>query len=144
VTAKTERDIAAFFRGREESLRLFNTLRQRIESKCTPKIQVTKTQISFGEVYKYLWVWLPQTWIRKRKEDSITLTIATGKKIRSKRIEESVQPKKGFWTHHVLIENSSDIDAEVERLIQASIDFYLERLSRKQAKNKRSGDWPAK
>src|SRR5688500_5159451 len=97
---KTEKEILRFFEGRKESLILFNFLRKKIEKICTPKIEVTKTQISFGEVYKYIWVWLPQTWIKKRKENSITLTIATGKKLKSDKIKESVQPKKGFWIHH--------------------------------------------
>ena len=134
MTGKTEKDIAQFFRGRDTSLQLFNILRKLIERTRSPKIEVSKTQISFGELYKYLWVWLPQKWIKKRRENSITLTIATDKKIKSDKIEESVQPKKGYWTHHLIIENKKDIDKEVEGLIQASIDFYLKRLENKRTK----------
>ena len=128
---KTENDIANFFRGREASLKLFNLLRRLIERNCSPEIEVSRTQISFGEVYKYIWIWLPQTWIKKRQEDSLTLTIVTGKKIESDRIEESVQPKKGYWTHHIIIKSSNDIDKEIECLIQESLNFYLERLEHK-------------
>lgn len=131
MTNKTEHDIAKFFRGRDASLKLFELLRKLIERHCSPKIEVSKTQISFGEDYKYIWVWLPQTWIKKRSESSITLTIVTGKKIHSDKIEESVQPKKGYWTHHIAIENIKDIDKEIEDLIQESFNFYLERLEHK-------------
>jgi hypothetical protein len=129
--ASTENDITRFFDGRAASLSLFNRLRKVIERKRSPRIEVSKTQISFGEAYKYLWLWLPQKWIKKRGENSITLTIVTGKKIKSDRIEESVQPKKGYWTHHIVIESAKDIDKEIGNLIQASIDFYLERLENK-------------
>lgn len=138
MTDKTENDIAKFFRGHDASLKLFNLLRKVVEKTRTPKIEVSKTQISFGEVYKYIWVWLPQTWIKKRQENSITLTIMTDEKIHSDIIEESVQSKKGYWTHHIIIENSKDIDKEVEDLIQESINFYLKRLEdKRQQKTKK-------
>lgn len=131
---KTENDIVNFFQGRDTSLKLFNLLRRLIERHCSPKIEVSKTQISFGEDYKYIWVWLPQTWIKKRQENSITMTIVTGKKIQSDKIVESVQPKKGYWTHHIVIESSKDIGKEIEDLIQESINFYLERKKEKKKK----------
>jgi hypothetical protein len=131
MTNKTENDIANFFRGRGSSLKLFNILRRLIERNRSPKIEVSNTQISFGEDYKYIWIWLPQTWIKKRSENSIALTIVTGKKINSEKIEESVQPEKGYWTHHIIIENSKDIDKEIEGLILKSLNFYVERLEHK-------------
>lgn len=137
---KTESDIENFFHGRDASLKLFKHLLKLIERNCSPKIEVSKTQISFGEAYKYIWVWLPQTWIDKRAVDSITLTIVTGEKLKNDRIEESVQPKKGYWTHHIIIENKKDIDKEVEELIKASYDFYLKRLAHKQGRKTKAKD----
>lgn len=131
MNAKTENDIEKFFRGRLASLKLFKLLLKVIERNCSPKIEVSKTQISFGEDYKYLWVWLPQTWIAKRPVDSITLTIVTGEKLNNDRIEKSVQPKKGYWTHHIVIKSKKDIDKEVENLIKASYNFYLKRFEHK-------------
>lgn len=136
---KTENDILYFFHGQASSLKLFNHVRRLVEKTRSPKIQVSKTQISFGEVYKYLWVWLPQTWIKKRNGNSITLTIVTGKKIKSDKIEESYQPKKGYWTHHIIIENKKDIDREVEDLIHESINFYLKRLENKRQQKQKKG-----
>ena len=85
MTKKIENDINRFFRGHDVSLKLFKLLYSLIARNCSPKIEVSRTQISFGEDYKYLWVWLPQTWIAKRPENSITLTILTGKKIKNER-----------------------------------------------------------
>ena len=132
MSDKTENDIAKFFHGRDASLILFKHLRKLIERNClAKKIEVSKTQISFGEDYKYIWVWLPQTWTAKRPKESITLTIVTGEKLSNKRIVESVQPKKGFWTHHILINSKKDIDSEIEDLLKASYAFYLKRKDSK-------------
>lgn len=129
-----EKKIAAFFRGRDAALELFQQLRSVIEKYCSPNITVSKTQIAFGEDYKYLWVWLPQMWIQKRPGDSITLTIVTGEKLTNKRIVESVQPKKGYWTHHILINDKNEIDSDVVDLIKASYSFYRKRKESKDSK----------
>lgn len=135
MTAKTDNDIAKFFHGRDVSLKLFKRLRKLIERKRSPKIEVSRTQISFGEDYKYIWVWLPQKWIKKRSKNSITLTIVTGKQMSSERIVESVQPRKGYWTHHIIIEDAKDIDKEIETLIQESLNFYEERIEHKRQRD---------
>ncbi|HEX6333247.1 MAG TPA: DUF5655 domain-containing protein [Flavisolibacter sp.] len=131
MSQDTEPDIAAFFRGHEQAFVLFRRLRRVIEGVCSPAIAVSRTQVSFGEAYKYIWVWMPQLWVHSRPEGSIVLTILTGKKIKSPRITESVQPGTGFWTHHILIEKESEIDEEVTDLVRASYAFYLQRLEEK-------------
>lgn len=136
MTENQNDKISDFFQGREPAFKLFQLLRRTIERICSPKISVSKTQISFGEDYKYLWVWLPQMWVTKRPKNSITLTIATGQKLKHKRIIESVQPKKGFWTHHILIDHKKEIDSEIEYLIKASYEFYMERKALKDRKAK--------
>ena len=131
MTEKTDSSVQKFFEGRAGSLRLFKLLRRMVKTVCSPSVEVSRTQISFGEHYKYLWVWLPQIWITKRPEDSITLTIMTGEKLKSSRISESTQPRKGYWTHHILIQNEGDIDNTLRDLIRKSYEFYLKRLKKK-------------
>lgn len=121
-----------FFAGRPASRKLFDLLLKSIEKYGAPHMQVKKTQISFGKQYKYIWVWLPQTWIKKRPVDSITLTIMTGSKLKSARIEESVSSARGYWTHHIIIKSSEEIDNELEALMRESYEFYQLRLARKQ------------
>jgi hypothetical protein len=135
MNENTEIKIVDFFKGRPKAFKLFQKLRKVIEKESSTKITVTKTQISFGEAYKYIWVWLPQMWITKRPDSSITLTIATGKKLNHNRITESVSPKKGFWTHHILINHQNEIDNELGDLIQASYQFYRERKEKKDWKS---------
>ncbi len=127
----TESAIKQFFKGRDASHSLFVLLRKEIEVFGKPKVEVSKTQISFGETFKYAWVWLPQTWIKKRSENGLALTVVTGKKINSPRIEEAVQPKKGYWTHHILINTETDIDDEIREFLRRSYEFALGRKKQK-------------
>ena len=102
--------IESLFEGRPAALALFNTVRRYIESLGPVTIEPMKTQITFGAKRKFAWVWLPQMWINKRPENSLTFTFDLGHKIAHPRIEEAVEPRPGRWTHHVIIENEFDFD----------------------------------
>ncbi len=106
--------VEGFFEGRPGALALFNTVCKYIESLGSVTIEPLKTQISFGAKRKFAWVWLPQTWIKKRPENSLTLTFDLNHKVEGPRIEEAVEPRPGRWTHHVVIEQQSDLDDEVK------------------------------
>ena len=67
---------------------LFEKVRLFIESIGPVTSEVTKTQVSFGTTRKFAWVWLPQTYTKKRPEKSITLTFALGRHITHDRIAE--------------------------------------------------------
>ena len=48
------------FAGRPDALATFHFVRQYIESLGPVKMEVMKTQVSFGSETKFAWVWLPQ------------------------------------------------------------------------------------
>ena len=110
--------IDAFFANRPESLKLFNAVRACIETLGPSKIEVMKTQISFGAKRKFAWVWLPQTWIKKRPGNSITLTFYLRRRIVADKIESAVEPRPGYWTHHVIIQKETDLDEDVRNWLR--------------------------
>ena len=122
------------FYGRPEALKLFNYVRQYIESLGPVKIEATKTQISFRIKKKFAWVWLPQIWIKKRSENSITLTFAVGRHIKHEQIVEAVETSPGRWTHHVYIENEYDLTDDVHKWL---IEAYTFGQIRKSVKPKK-------
>lgn len=78
------------------------------------KIEVFRTQVSFAAGRKkFAWVWLPQMWFKKRHEGSVALTLKTPEPIPSSRFAEVTNTRPGNWTHHLIIENASDIDEQV-------------------------------
>jgi hypothetical protein len=106
------------FAGRPASRRLFRIVRQYIESIGPVEINVTKTQVSFGVNTKFAWVWMPQVWIKKRPEKSITLTFDLPEQEKDSRIEQAVEPRAGRWTHHVIIQKESDLDSKVKHWLR--------------------------
>jgi hypothetical protein len=121
--------IEGLFEGRLEAYRLFNILRAYIESLGPVKIEATKTQVSFGLKTKFAWVWLPQMWIKQRKERSITITFDLPRQIQHPRIKKAVEPRPGRWTHHVVIENESDIDSNIREWLKEAYHVAQQRAS---------------
>ena len=112
------RTIEGLFVGRAEAFRLFNVIREYIESIGPVKIEPSKTQVSFGEKTKFAWIWLPQMWIKKQSENSITLTFSLRRSVKHSRIKSTVEPYPGRWTHHVVIEKESDLDEDVREWLR--------------------------
>jgi hypothetical protein len=86
-------------------------------------IEVMKSQISFGTRIKFGWVWLPQPWSNKRPENSIVLTFGVGRHIENEQIVEVVEPYPGRWTHHVIIQNESDLNDDVYQWLCEAYSF---------------------
>ena len=105
--------VHAFFTNRPEAYRLFKIVRNYLETFGAIKMEVMKTQISFGTKRKFTWIWLPQTWIKKRSNNSITVTFVLRRRITNKRIEEAIEPRPSYWTHHVLIQKERDLDQDL-------------------------------
>ncbi len=82
--------IEGLFDGRPVSLLLFQEVRRFIESLGPVNIEATKTQVSFGTKRKFAWVWLPQIWIRKQPDSSITLAFSLDRQIIHDRIRQAV------------------------------------------------------
>ena len=120
MDAKSNKAIEDLFTGRPDAYKFFQLIQEFIESIGPVKIEVTKTQVSFALRTKFAWVWLPQMWIKKRKEASITLTFSLRRHIQHERIKEAVEPRPGYWTHHVIIEKKSDFNNKVREWLYES------------------------
>ncbi len=118
--------IEGFFEGRHESLRLFHHVREYIETLGPVKMEVMKTQVSFSAGRKFVWIWLPQMWVR-RPEATITLTFDLPHRVEHPRIKQSVEPRAGFWTHHLIIEKEADLDGDVRRWLDEAYAFAKSR-----------------
>ncbi len=119
--------IERLFAGRPEAFKLFNLVKGFIESLGPVKIEAAKTQISFGLKTKFAWMWLPQMWIKQQKDSSITLTFDLPIQVQHPRIKESVEPRPGRWTHHVVIEKETDFDTNVREWLSKAYHFAEER-----------------
>lgn len=114
------------FAGRPVALRLFIVVRQYIESLGPVTMEVAKTQVSFGTRRKFAWVWLPQMWISKQPDESITLTFGLRRKIEDLRIRSVVEPRPGRFTHHVVITKETDLDHPVQEWLREAFGLSRE------------------
>lgn len=108
-----EADVARLFRGNTRRIRLFRAVEARIRAFGPVGMQVTKSQVSFGTLRKFAWVWMPLPGSRKRPADSLVLTFGLGRRIGDPRVVEAVEPRPGRWTHHVILQEETDLDGSV-------------------------------
>lgn len=89
-------------------------------------ISVKRTQINFSNKYNFAFVWLPV--FKKMKGRCgvyIIFTFGLGYRLKSPRIIEAVEPYPGRWTHHIIIENKSEVDAELNEWIKEAYAFSM-------------------
>jgi hypothetical protein len=126
-----ERALETFFAEHPASRKHFEMVRGYIESLGPVTIAVARTQVSFGVIRKFAWVWLPQMWIRKRSNSSLTLAFAADHWIHGRRIEAAVEPRPGRWTHHLILEKESDFDGRVKTWLREA--YALGKADRRRA-----------
>jgi hypothetical protein len=110
--------IEALFQHYPDALRFFHSVLGYVESIGPVKMKVTKTQVSFTAVTAFAWVWLPQMWVKKRPESSITLSFSLGHRVTDGRIAEVVEPRPGRFMHHVIIEDESGFSRDVQEWLR--------------------------
>jgi len=103
---------------------LFHFVQQYIESLGPVKMEVMKTQVSYGAKTKFVRVWLLQLWIQKRVEKSIPLRFDLKRRIDDLRIEDVVEPRPGRFTHQVIIEKVSDLDDDVQEWLREAYELH--------------------
>lgn len=123
MTHGTPSTIPRLFKGRPASRKLFGVVKKALADIGPTRLRVTKTQAAFGAKTLFAFVWLPQQWSKKRPEHCIALTIDLARRIRHKKIAESVESRPGRWTHHLIIEKPSDVDVTVRRWLKESYRF---------------------
>ncbi len=112
------------FAGRPAALELFHAIRQYIGSLGPVTMEVMKTQVSFGAETKFAWVWLPQLWIKKQPDESVVLTFDLRRRIDDRRIKQSVEPRPGRFTHHVVVRKESDLDRDLRDWIREAYEQH--------------------
>jgi hypothetical protein len=102
------------FADRPVPRRLYHAIRSHIERIGPVVVRSTESQVSFRARRRFASVWLPQLWTQNRPADSVTLSFILDHQVNDRRIVESVEPHPGRWTHHVVIENETDLDGPLE------------------------------
>jgi hypothetical protein len=106
-----------FFSGREESRRIFDTLRAAIDALGPAEVRVTKSQVAFRRSKAFAWAWVPDRYLRGRHAP-LVLTLSFAQRDDSRRWKEIVEPAPGRFTHHLELHTEIEIDEEVRCWLQ--------------------------
>ncbi len=115
--------VTKFFSGRPIQLRLFDLVRQYLESLGSREARVTKSQISFSNRRQVAWVWLPQPWAKNRPPNCIVLSFGLGRRVDHPQIVQAVEPYPGRWMHHIIIETEADLNENVRKWLREAYEF---------------------
>jgi hypothetical protein len=84
-------------------------------------IHTSKSQIAFRRRRNFAWVWIPGKYLRGRGAP-LVLTLVFAMRMGSPRWKEVVQPRPGFFTHHLELFRLDDIDEEVRAWLRAAYE----------------------
>jgi hypothetical protein len=109
-----------FFRGRDESRRIFDALRAAVEAVGPVELRVTKSQVAFRKVpaqlrgrgIAFAWAWMPDVYLGPGHAP-LVLTVALRRRDSSPRWKQVVEPVPGRFTHHLELYSPGEIDDEV-------------------------------
>lgn len=117
--------ILYFFEGDMDALPLYERLEQRILNEIEDvQVKVQKTQISFYN--RHLFACVSFAKVRKAKERPdtyIVVTVGTGRRLESPRIDIATEPYPNRWTHHILISSPDEIDDELMGWVKEAAAF---------------------
>jgi hypothetical protein len=105
-----------YFAGYEESRRLFDHLRERIETLGPVEIAVTKSQVAFHRRKAFAYAWIPAKYLGRGAP--LVLTLALRRRDTSPRWKEIVELSRGRFTHHLELYSPSDLDGQVLAWLQ--------------------------
>ena len=119
-------DIQLFFNQKPAVLPLYEAIERMICAEFdTVSIRVQKTQISFFNKHLFACVSLP---LRRQKgwpDVCLVFTLGLNRKLEHLRIAYAVEPYPGRWTHHILIQTTEEVDAELLAWIKEAYVFAL-------------------
>jgi hypothetical protein len=108
-----------YFKGYEESRKIFNALQKAVNDMGEAELRVTKSQVAFHRKKAFARVWIPEKYLRGRSTPLI-LTLGFRQRDDSPRWKEIVEPAPGRFTHHLELYSTKDIDGEVRKWLRAA------------------------
>lgn len=101
-----------YLSGHDLAQQLFSAIAATLAEFGEVTVHTSKSQIAFRRQRNFAWVWIPGKYLRGRGAP-LVLTLVFAMRIDSPRWKEVVEPRPGFFTHHLELFRLADIDEEV-------------------------------
>lgn len=118
---KHDMDLDAFFAGRTESRRIFDTIMMVVSSFGQVELRVSKSQVALALDKPFAVVWIPEMYLR-RPAAPLVLTVSFPERRESKRWKAIHQINTHRFTHHLELWAPNEVDAEVLNWLEAARD----------------------
>lgn len=121
-----------FFANHDDSRRLFDAVRETIESIGPAQVRVSKSQVAFRRKRGFAYVWMPAQYLGERGAGEpgadgrgaggsgtgdrlapLVLTIGLRRRDTSARWKQVVEPAPGRFTRHLELRSADEIDEQV-------------------------------
>ncbi len=101
-----------FFAGHDDSRRVYDAVSEAVAQTGPADTIVTKSQVAFRRRTRFAFVWIPDAYLRN-SDVPLVLTVGLRRRDDSPRWKQVVEPAPGRFTHHIELDDSSDVDEEV-------------------------------
>lgn len=118
-------DTYLFFEKSPLALPLYEAFEQRVLAEIPDvTVKVQKTQITFANKHSFAFVsFIPVRRAKDRPAVYIVVSFGLSHEMRSPRIDVATEPYPNRWTHHVLISEVQEIDAELMDWVKEAAAF---------------------
>lgn len=117
-------DEMMFFNRTPQMLPVYETLRNKLAEKyADARIKVSKTQISFSNKHIFAMVSLPLRRIKGAPKVYMLVSFGLSYRLDSPRIFQAAQPYPNRRTHHVLVADRAEVDAQLMEWLEEAYQF---------------------
>ncbi len=103
---------ADFLDGHETATSVYERVCLRLSELGPFETRTSKSQIAFRRRRGFAYLWLPGQYLRGPHAD-VVLSVALDRHDPSPRFKEVVEPAPGRWMHHLELDGTDEVDAEV-------------------------------
>jgi hypothetical protein len=107
-----------FFRGKEQSRRLFDAVWREVDRLGDVTVRVSKSQVAFRRRKNFAVVWIPGQYLTNRPTAALVLTLSFPTPDPSPRWKKITEVGPRRFTHHLELYRRGDIDEVVRDWLQ--------------------------
>lgn len=101
-----------FFAGHPLGLAAYDVVLQALAAFDDVSVRTGRSQVSFRRRRGFAYLWLPGRYLAAARAE-VVLSLALPRQVGSPRWKQVVQPRPGWWMHHLEVPDLAALDGEV-------------------------------
>ncbi|UEL27053.1 DUF5655 domain-containing protein [Pseudarthrobacter sp. L1SW] len=109
-----------FFEGSPTAYGLYRAAERMATGLGPLEVRVSKSQVSFRRGRGFAFLWRPGSYVKSTVP--VVLSLALPYEAASPRFKQIAHPSPGIWMHHLELQDSGELDAEVEQWLREAYE----------------------